>query len=47
LHLHREIALGLTAGPVRPRVDAIVKAGLLSLVERAVTVGGGRCAVRH
>src|SRR5512138_1254432 len=32
-------ALGLTAGPVPPRVDAHVKAGLLALVEDAVEVG--------
>jgi putative transposase len=31
--------LGLTAGPVPPRVDADVKAGLLALVEHAVTAG--------
>jgi putative transposase len=32
--------LGLTAGLVPPQVDATVKAGLLALVEHAVTVGG-------
>jgi putative transposase len=32
--------LGLTAGPVPPRVDADVKAGLLDLVEHARGVGG-------
>jgi putative transposase len=32
--------LGLTAGLVPPRVDGDVKAGLLALVEHAVTVGG-------
>jgi len=32
--------MGLTAGLVPPRVDAGVKAGLLALVEHAVTVGG-------
>ena len=30
--------MGLTAGPVPPRVDATVKAGLLALVEHALTV---------
>jgi hypothetical protein len=34
-----KIMLGLTAGPVPPRVDATVKAGLLVLVEHARTVG--------
>jgi putative transposase len=39
--------LGLTAGPVPPRVDASVKAGLLALVEHAVQAGWstGRAAV--
>jgi transposase InsO family protein len=32
--------LGLTAGLVPPRVDAHVKAGLLALVEHAMSVGG-------
>jgi len=32
--------LGLTAGLVPPRVDGTVKAGLLDLVEHAMTVGG-------
>jgi putative transposase len=32
--------LGLSAGPVPPRVDATVKAGLLTLVEHAVEQGG-------
>jgi transposase InsO family protein len=32
--------LGLTAGLVPPRADATVKAGLLALVEHAITVGG-------
>jgi putative transposase len=32
--------LGLTAGLVPPRVDATVKAGLLDLVEHAITTGG-------
>lgn len=32
--------MGLTAGLVPPRVDAHVKAGLLALVEHAMTVGG-------
>jgi putative transposase len=32
--------LGLTAGPVPPRVDATVKAGLLTLVAHAQTEGG-------
>lgn len=32
--------MGLTAGLVPPRVDAHVKAGLLGLVEHAVSVGG-------
>lgn len=32
--------MGLTAGPVPPRVDAIVKAGLLALVTHASSVGG-------
>ena len=32
--------MGLTAGLVPPRVDAIVKAGLLDLTEHAVTAGG-------
>src|SRR3981189_662579 len=36
-----KIAWGLTAGLVPPRVDAIVKAGLLDLTEHAVTAGGG------
>src|SRR5674536_168814 len=34
-----EQALGLTAGPVPPRVDASVKAGLCDLVEEAVDAG--------
>jgi len=39
--------LGLTAGPVPPRVDASVKAGLCDLVEEAVDAGWstGRAAV--
>ena len=32
--------MGLTAGLVPPRVDGTVKAGLLDLVEHAMTVGG-------
>jgi len=32
--------LGLAAGPVPPRVDAKVKAGLLALVAHAASVGG-------
>ena len=32
--------MGLTAGPVPPRVDATVKAGLLTLVAHAQTEGG-------
>src|SRR5688572_12428225 len=32
-------ALGLTAGPVPPRVDADVKAGLLALVDHATDAG--------
>lgn len=32
--------MGLTAGLVPPRVDATVKAGLLDLVEHAITTGG-------
>lgn len=32
--------LGLSAGPVPPRVDATVKAGLLELIEHAVAEGG-------
>jgi putative transposase len=35
-----KIALGLTAGPVPPRVDATVKAGLLALVAHAQAEGG-------
>jgi putative transposase len=34
--------LGLTAGPVPPRVDACVKAGLLDLVDHAVAAGWSR-----
>jgi putative transposase len=34
-----EIALGLTAGLVPPRVDGDVKAGLLDLVDHAVERG--------
>ena len=34
-----KIALGLTAGPVPPRVDAIVKAGVLDLIDHAVDHG--------
>lgn len=36
--------MGLTAGPVPPRVDAHVKAGLLDLVEHAVEAGWTRRA---
>jgi len=36
--------LGLTAGPVLPRVDATVKAGLLDLVDHAVEAGWTRRA---
>jgi hypothetical protein len=32
--------MGLSAGLVPPRVDAHVKAGLLALIEHAITVGG-------
>lgn len=32
--------MGLTAGPVPPRVDAHVKAGLLALVAHAQSEGG-------
>ena len=32
--------MGLTAGPVPPRVDATVKAGLLELAEHAIREGG-------
>ena len=39
LYLHEEIALGLTAGPVPPRVDATVKAGVLDLIDHAVDHG--------
>src|SRR5450759_3711286 len=40
-------ALGLTVGPVPPRVDASVKAGLCDLIEEAVNAGWstGRAAV--
>jgi len=39
--------LGLTAGPVPPRVDGTVKAGLLDLVDAAVTAGWSTRRAAH